>query len=182
MQDSEVRILIWSVGIEALCHRCSCCSDDSSLHSQLTLLSTQSHDCQAGEGCLTARLQQEDAEEPERNPQQEDQPDSAEGEDTTDYDPDVDYVGSEPENETVVLDQSEVNLDAENASIEIPHDGTLSLRMMPQEKYMGILCVHRVQGSEIMTLRLQDTSYGQELAPKQPSCTSESKDQTVLIG
>ena len=41
-------------------------------------------------GCLTARLQQEGAEEPERDPQQEGQPDATEGKDIVDYDLDVD--------------------------------------------------------------------------------------------
>ena len=46
-------------------------------------------------GCPTSRPQKEGAEEPERDPQQEDQPDAAEGKDIADYDLDVDYVGSE---------------------------------------------------------------------------------------
>ena len=47
-------------------------------------------------GCPTARSQQEGIEEPERDPQQEDQPDATEGKDIADYNPDVGYEGSEP--------------------------------------------------------------------------------------
>ena len=60
-----------------------------------------------------------------------------------DYNPDVDYEGSEPENEQVAQDQREFDPDAEYAKIEIPHDGTLCQRMMPWEQNMGILQVHR---------------------------------------
>ena len=55
-------------------------------------------------GCPIARSQQEGAEEPERDPQQEGQPDATHGKDITDYDPDVDYEGSEPKVEPVAQD------------------------------------------------------------------------------
>ena len=44
-------------------------------------------------GCPRARSQQEGTEEPERDPQQEEQPDATEGKDITDYDLYIDYVG-----------------------------------------------------------------------------------------
>ena len=47
-------------------------------------------------GCPTARLQQEGAEEPERDPYHGEQPDATEGKEIADYDLDVDYEGSEP--------------------------------------------------------------------------------------
>ena len=64
-------------------------------------------------GCPTARPPQEGAEEPERDHQQEDQPDAAEGKDIADYDPDVDYVGSEPNIEQSAQEQKGVDPDAE---------------------------------------------------------------------
>ena len=94
-------------------------------------------------GCPTARPQREGAEEPDRDPQQEDHFDAGEGEYTADYNPDVDYVGSEPKVEPVTQDEREVDPDAEYANMEIPHDGTLCQGMMPWEQYKGILQVHR---------------------------------------
>ena len=94
-------------------------------------------------GCPTARSQQEHIEEPERDPQQEDQQDATEDKDIADYNQDVDYEGSEPEVEQSAQEQREVDPDAEFAEMEIPQDGTLHQRMMPQEQYMGILRVHR---------------------------------------
>ena len=94
-------------------------------------------------GCPTDRSQQEGIEEPERDPQQEDQQDATGGEDIADYDPDVDYEGSEPEVEQSAEEQREVDPDAEYPETEIPRDGTLCQRMMPWEQYMGILWVHR---------------------------------------
>ena len=58
-------------------------------------------------------MEQEDAEEPERDPQQEGQPDATEGKNIVDYNANVDCEGSEPRNEPVAQDQSEVNPDAE---------------------------------------------------------------------
>ena len=48
-------------------------------------------------GWLTTRSQQKGAEEPERDPHEEDQPDATVGKDIADYNPDVDYEGSKPE-------------------------------------------------------------------------------------
>ena len=59
-------------------------------------------------GHLMPWSQQEDAEEPETNlsvPQQEEQPDAAEGEIIADYNPDVDYEGLEPTNEPVAQEE-----------------------------------------------------------------------------
>ena len=82
-------------------------------------------------GYPTSRPQQEGAEEPEQDPQQEDQSDAAEGKDIADYDPDIDYVGSEPKVEQVAQDEREVDPDAEYANMDIPHEGTLCQKMMP---------------------------------------------------
>ena len=69
-------------------------------------------------GCLTARLQQKDAEDHEQDSQQEEQADAREGKVIVDYNPDVDYEQSEPKNEPVAQDQREVNPDAEYAKME----------------------------------------------------------------
>ena len=82
-------------------------------------------------GCPTARSQQEGIEEPERDPQQEDQPDATGGKDIADYNPDIDYEGSEPEVEQSAQEQREVDPDAKYAEMEISQDGTLRQRMMP---------------------------------------------------
>ena len=71
-------------------------------------------------GCPTTRPQQEGTEEPERDPQQEDQSDATEGEDIADYNPDVDYEGSEPKVELVPQVEREVD-----------PGGFLHQRMMP---------------------------------------------------
>ena len=94
-------------------------------------------------GCPTARPQQEGIEDPDRDPQQEDQLDAAEGKDIADYDPDVDNVGSKPQVEPVAQDEWEFDPDAEYVNMEIPQDGTLHQRMMPWKQPMGILQVHR---------------------------------------
>ena len=81
--------------------------------------------------CPTAKSQQEGIEEPERDTQQEDQPDTTEGEDIADYNLDIDYEGSEPEIKPSAQEQKEVDPDAEHAEMEIPQDETLHQRMMP---------------------------------------------------
>ena len=71
--------------------------------------------------------QQGGTEEPETNvsvPQQEEQPDAAEGEVIVDNDPDVYYEGSEPEIEPVAQEEKEENSDAEYANMEIPQEFT----------------------------------------------------------
>ena len=70
-------------------------------------------------GCPTARSQQE----PEGDPQQEDQPDVTEGKDIADYDPDVDYEGSEPKVKQSAQEQREDDPDTEYVGMEIPQDG-----------------------------------------------------------
>ena len=82
-------------------------------------------------GHLSARSQQEGSEKPERDSQQEGQPDTAEHKVIADYDQDADYEGEESNNEPVAQDQREVDPDAEYAKMEIPHDGTLCQRTMP---------------------------------------------------
>ena len=94
-------------------------------------------------GRPTARSQQEGIEEPDRDPQQEDQLDAAEGKGIADYDPDVDNVGSEPKVEPVAQDEREFDPDAEYVEMEIPQDGTPHQRIMPWDQHMGILQVHR---------------------------------------
>ena len=68
-----------------------------------------------------ARSQQESAEEPERDPQQDEQPDTAEGKDIVDYALNIAYEGSQPKNEQVAQEQSEVDLDAEYEKMEWPN-------------------------------------------------------------
>ena len=71
-------------------------------------------------GCLTARSQQEGTEEPERDSQQEDQPDATKGKDIADYNLDVDYEGSEPKFDQSAQEKREIDPDAEHANMEIP--------------------------------------------------------------
>ena len=52
-------------------------------------------------------------------------------------------MGSEPEVEPVAQDEREVDPDAEYINMDVPHEGPLFQRMMPQEQYKGILLVHR---------------------------------------
>ena len=56
----------------------------------------------------TARSHQEGTEKPERDPQQEDQSDSTRCKDIADYDPNVQYVGSESKVELVTQGEREV--------------------------------------------------------------------------
>ena len=71
-------------------------------------------------GCPTARSQQQVVEEPATNLPQEDQSDATKGKDIADYDPDVDYKGSEPKVEQSAQEQREVDPDAEYLEMEIP--------------------------------------------------------------
>ena len=112
------------------------------------------------------RSQQGGEEKPERDPQQEGQLDAAESKDIADYDPDVDYVGSEPKVEPVTQVEREVHPDEEYSKMEITHDGTLQQKMMPRELYMGILWVHRVQRPKIMASKLQDMYTQLGFSPK----------------
>ena len=88
-------------------------------------------------GHLTSRPQQEGKVEPERDPQQEELPDTTEGEVIEDYNPD------KPKIEPDTQEQREVDPDAVYAKMEMPIDGTLHQRVMPWEMYMGILQVHK---------------------------------------
>ena len=72
--------------------------------------------------------------EPETNssaPQQEEQSDAAEGKVIVDCNLDVDYEGSEPENESVAQEKKEESYNAEYANMDIPRDRTFHQRMMP---------------------------------------------------
>ena len=89
-------------------------------------------------------------------PQQEVQSDATEDEVIADYDPDVDYEGSEPDNKPVDQKNNEENSKAEYAKMEIPHTGTFCQRMMFCELMIGIQWLHREQGPEIMASWLQD--------------------------
>ena len=71
-------------------------------------------------GCPTASLQTEDAEKPEQDHQQVERPDAIEGKDILDYHLDVDYEGSECENELVIKAEVKENSDTEYAKMEIP--------------------------------------------------------------
>ena len=75
-------------------------------------------------GCLIARLQQEDEEEPDKDPQQEGQIDASEGKDIADFNWDVDYEDLEPEAEPVTQVEREVDPNTEYARMEIPSGGT----------------------------------------------------------
>ena len=82
-------------------------------------------------GCLMSCSQQEVAEESETNPsvpQQEEQPDSTEGKVIADYDPDLDYEGSEPKNEPVTQEQKE-----EDPSRACVHGDTLCRDFPPED-------------------------------------------------
>ena len=116
--------------------------------------------------CPTVRSQEEGVQESERDPQQEDQQDATEGKDMADYDPHVDYEGSEPKVEQSAQEQKEVDPDAEFAEIEISLDGTLCQRKMPWEEYKGILQVHRAQGPEITASKFQNTYVQLGFSPK----------------
>ena len=94
-------------------------------------------------GRPTTRLQQEGAEDPDRDPQQDDQSVTAEGKDIADYDPNVDYEGSEPKVESDAQVEREVNSDAEHEKMVIPCSGTLHQKMMSWEQYKRILQVCR---------------------------------------
>ena len=59
-------------------------------------------------GCPTARLQQRGTEKPKRDPQQREQPDATEDKNIADYDPNVDYEGSEPKVEPDAQEHREV--------------------------------------------------------------------------
>ena len=50
--------------------------------------------------------------------------------------------------------------------MELPRDGTFCQRMMPHEMMKGIQWVHREQGPEIITLRLQDMYIHLGFSPK----------------
>ena len=103
-------------------------------------------------GCPTPRSQQEGAEEPERDPQQGEQPDTTEGKDIADYNPDIDYEGSEPKVEPDTKEQREDDPDAAYMKMEMPRNGILCQRMMPWETYTRMLWVQKAQGPEIMAL------------------------------
>ena len=94
-------------------------------------------------GHPTPRPQLEGMTEPERDPEQEEQPDATEGKVIADYDPGVDYEGSEPKVEPDAQEQKEEDPDAEYPKMEMPRDSTLPQRMMPWKTYMGILWVHK---------------------------------------
>ena len=84
--------------------------------------------------CPTAWLKLNDKEEPATNPsvpQQDVQPDAAEGKVIADYDPNVNYEGSEHENEIVGQEEEEKNSNAEYVNMKIPQAGTFHQRMMP---------------------------------------------------
>ena len=92
-------------------------------------------------GCLTPQPP-EDASEPEENPsvpQQEELPDTAEGEVLVDYYPDV---GSEPENEPVAQDEKEENSNTEYSNMGIPEAGTFHQWMMLCNVLRKIQWVH----------------------------------------
>ena len=112
-------------------------------------------------GCPTPRPQQEDMEEPVRNPQQEEQSDATESKVIANYSPDIDYEGSEPKVESDAQEQREVDSDPEYTKMEMPREGILHQKMMHWEMFM-----HKVQGPEIMALWLQDMCIHLGFSPK----------------
>ena len=117
-------------------------------------------------GCPTTRQQQEGAEEPEWEPQQEDQPDATNHKEIADYDPDIDYEGTDLEVEPVAQEEREVNPDKEYANMDTPHDVTLCQRIRHLENCKGTLWVHRAGGPEIMALKLQSMYTQLGFSPK----------------
>ena len=117
-------IIFSSVGIEALCQLSSHHSDDSSLHQLLMLCLHRAKMARPVRGHLTSRPQQEGAEEPERDPRQEEQPGAAEGKAIADYGQDVGYEVSEPKVEPDAQEQRQVDSDTEYAKMEMLRDGT----------------------------------------------------------
>ena len=95
-------------------------SDDSSLCHQLRTLSGQSQDGLTGQGMPNSQVRAIRHEEPERDPQQEDQPDATIDEDIEDYNLDIDYKGSELEAEQSAQEEWVVDPDAEHVKIGIP--------------------------------------------------------------
>ena len=69
-------------------------------------------------------------------------------------------MGLKPENEPVAQDQREVNPDTEYAKMEIPHDGTLHQRVMPWDKYMGIMLVHRHEDLRLWPQNFRICTFG----------------------
>ena len=63
--------------------------------------------------------------EPEKDHQQEEQPDATEGEVTEDYNLDIDNEGSELKVEWDAQEQRDIDPDAAYAKKEMPRDGTL---------------------------------------------------------
>ena len=61
---------------------------------------------------------------------------------TADYNLDIDYVGSEPENEPDVQEEKEENSDAEYTKVKIPCDGTFHQRMMHWNVFQRIQHIH----------------------------------------
>ena len=86
--------------------------------------------------------QQEGLEELIRNPQQEEQSDTIEGIVIVDYNPDVDYEGSEPKVEPGTQEKRKVGSYVEYVKVEMPRDEILHQRIMLWEIYMAILLVH----------------------------------------
>ena len=92
-------------------------------------------------GCPTTQSQSEGKDKPEINPsvpQQEEQPDATEGKDIVDYNPDVDYEGSESQNDPVAQEKKEEDPVMEYAKMDMPRSGTLHQRMEPWEMMKGI--------------------------------------------
>ena len=97
------------------------------------MFSLQSQDGQISDGMPYNQSQQDGKKEPERDPQQEDQQDPTGGKDLKDYDPDVDYEGSELKVEQSAPKQREVDPDAKYTNMEITQDGTT----LPEDDALG---------------------------------------------
>ena len=169
-------ISLLSVSIEPLWHWRSCCSDDSSLHQLLTLLSAQSQDGLDHEGMPNSLV-------------------------TTRRCRRVCDWSSTWETARCWRRQSHSRLgsryrlwgvrnqewaswsrierensNVEHANMEIPWAGTFHQRMMPCNIMQRIQWVHWEEGPEIMACGSRICTSSWDSVPKQPSCSSESKD------
>ena len=107
-------------------------------------------------------------------PQQEGHPDTTEGGDIADYDMDIYYEVSEPDNEQAAQKQREVDPNEEYAKMEMPKSGTLPQRMMPWDMYMGFCGYISCKDLRLGPCGSRICTSSFDLA--QPSCLSESKN------
>ena len=127
-------------------------------------------------GWLTARSQQEGIEEPEWDPQQEIQPDATGGKDIEHYNPDVDYEGSEQKIKQSAPEQREVDLDADIQTWKFPKMGPSARWWCLRNSIQGSCGYIGHQDLKLWPQCSRICTSTLNLAPKQPSCLSESRD------